>query len=170
MLFRSPYDNLDMGSIESLPPPEHDVQYRDDFMHQMLLKTGRHCKVTTGGRIFTSSALVLVGNGDGVGGLGYGKGESFADALSAALKDAKRKLIAVARVDNSISYQSKQKYCRARVYVWPLAKKQGVRCAYKHQTICDLFGLTDIRIKTFGRRNDHNMYVPLHFGGALEWY
>jgi len=130
-------------------------------MHQMLLKTGRHCKVTTGGRIFTTSALVLVGNGDGVGGLGYGKAESFADALSLALKDAKKKLVAIHRVDNSISYQSKQKYCRARVYVWPLAKKQGIRSAYKHQTICDLFGLTDIRIKTIGRRNDHNIYKAL---------
>merc|ERR1712137_144310 len=155
------YDDLDLSQIKGLPPPEHDVLHRTDFMHQMLIKTGRHCKVTTGGRIFSTSALVLIGNGDGIGALGYGKAETFEAAMKAAVQDAKKKLIAIHRVDNSVSYQSKQKYCRARVYVWPLAKKQGLRGSYKQQELCDLFGLTDIRIKTIGRRNEHNVYKAL---------
>jgi len=158
---KDPYDDIDLDKRPRPPPPEHDALGRDDIMHQMLLKTGRHCKVTTGGRIFSTSALVLIGDGNGIGGLGYGKAETFEAAMKAAVQDAKKKLIAIHRVDNSVSYQSKQKYCRARVYVWPLAKKQGLRGSYKQQELCDLFGLTDIRIKTIGRRNEHNVYKAL---------
>jgi len=158
-----PTDTLDELDLtrEPLPRLEHETETRSDILHNTLIRVGRHTKVTAGGRFSSSSALVIIGNGDGVGGLGYGKGETISDCLVAALKDAKKKLTVIHRVDNSVSYQSKQKYCRSRVYVWPLAKKMGTRGAYKHQNLMDMFGLTDIRIKTFGRRTDHNIYKAL---------
>lgn len=131
------------------------------FTHQILIKTGQHTKVTFGGRINTLSVLLLAGNGEGVVGLGYGKGESYAIALKNAIRDATKKAIVIHRVDGTLSYQTKQKYCRSRVYVWPLAKNAGLRCSYKFQEICELIGITDVRIKTFGRRNDHNVYKAL---------
>ena len=145
-----------------------DDQFTDDrlhaasiFTHQILIKTGQHTKVTFGGRINTLSVLLLAGNGEGVVGLGYGKGESYAIALKNAIRDATKKAIVIHRVDGTLSYQTKQKYCRSRVYVWPLAKNAGLRCSYKFQEICELIGITDVRIKTFGRRNDHNVFVFL---------
>lgn len=158
-----PHENIDFDELENVPLPENSLENRDDILHQILLKTGHHCKVTTGGRIFSSSALVLIGNGDGVAGLGYGKGEDFPAALTAAVKDAKKKLFTIYMCDNSVSYQAKQKYCRSRVYIWPLAKNMGIRGSYSQQKICDLLGLTDIRIKTHGRRNNHNVYVFYFF-------
>jgi len=150
------------NSRQSLPPHEHDALQQDaKYMYQILVKTGRHCKVTAGGRIFSSSVLLLLGTGDGIGGLGYGKGPSYTEALNNAVRDAKKNLITINRVDESLSYQTKEKYCRARVYVWPLAKNSGIHCSFRMQEVCNLFGLTDVRIKTFGRRNPHNIYRAL---------
>lgn len=140
---------------------EHHLE-ASKFRKRVLVKVGRHCKVTTGGRVFSVSALVVSGDGVSTAGLGYGKGSTFRAAFAKAARDAQKKAITVHKWDGrTISHAMSEKYCRARVKLWPLPPHSGVRASSFMTDVLECWGLEDIRVKTYGRRNDHNILRAL---------
>src|SRR5262245_66611394 len=95
-------------------------------LEDRVVKINRCATVVKGGRRFSFSALVVVGDGSGVVGYGFGKAKEVPMAVEKAVKDAKKKLVRVPLVDKSVPHPVKGGYGSTRVYVAPAAPGTGV--------------------------------------------
>jgi len=116
----------------------------------LLLKIGRHTNITAAGKVNSFSALILLGNGNGMGGLGYGKGDKVAVCMKKASLNALRNLIPIYRYqDKTIPVPVTAFYRSSTVVVIP-NKAAGIIAAPKLHSVAEAFGVTDITIKTYG--------------------
>lgn len=100
----------------------------EKFPYQNLVKIGRHCKVMPGGRVFSFSALVTIGNGKGSAGVGYGKALQVSKALENALRDAEKNIISIFRYQNrTILSTIKFKFISTIILLQPLKEGKGLR-------------------------------------------
>ena len=152
-IFNEPPDEVITKSTRDnfIPDPEK-------FEHRLLLNVGRHTKVTRGGRIFSISVLLLIGDGAGTGGIGYGKGETYGKAMQTAAIDAQKNCFTIDLYEGrTISNSMVHKFRRSIIYAWSLPKDRGMLCNNIFRRIAEAFGIKDIRIKSQGSRNPHNM-------------
>lgn len=91
-----------------------------------LVGVQRVTKVTKGGRAFGFSAIVVVGDENGVVGHGLGKSKEVADAISKAVEDAKKNLVRIPLNKGTLPHEQKGKYGGARVYLQPASHGTGV--------------------------------------------
>jgi small subunit ribosomal protein S5 len=122
-----------------------------------VVKINRCATVVKGGRRFSFSALVVVGDGNGVVGYGFGKAKEVPMAVEKAVKDAKKKLMRVPLVARTVPHPVKGGYGATRVYVAPAAPGTGVTAGPSVRAVLEVAGVHDILTKTYGSTNPVNV-------------
>lgn len=126
-------------------------------LKEKLVALNRVAKVTKGGRTFSFSALVVVGDGNGIVGQGIGKAREVADAISKAVDDAKKNLIKVPIQKGTISHQQKGKFGAGRVFIKPAADGTGVIAGGAMRAVLEIAGIHNVLAKSIGSSNPHNV-------------
>jgi len=133
------------------------VRSTDLELKDKLVTLNRVTKVTKGGRTFSFSAVVVVGNEDGVVGHGLGKAKEVVEAISKGVDDAKKNLIRVPVINGTVPHTQKGKYSGARVFLRPAAHGTGVIAGGAMRAVLESAGVTDILAKSQGSSNPHNV-------------
>lgn len=122
-----------------------------------LVSINRVTKVTKGGRTFTFSAIVVVGNENGIVGHGLGKAKEVTEAISKGIDDAKKNLLKVPVVKNSVPHEQTGKFGGARVLLKPAASGTGVIAGGAMRAVMESVGVKDVLAKSKGSSNPHNV-------------
>lgn len=122
-----------------------------------LVSINRVTKVTKGGRTFSFSAIVVVGNGNGVVGYGLGKAKEVAAAISKGIDDAKKNLIKVPILKGTVPHDQIAKYSGARVFLKPAAPGTGVIAGGAMRAVLESVGVKDVLAKSKGSSNPHSV-------------
>lgn len=123
---------------------------RDEF-ESKLLDLARVTRVTAGGKRLRFRAVVIVGNKQGKVGIGVSKGSDVAQAIEKATRFAKKNLIEVSLVEDTIPHEVYAKFGAARVILKPQRKGRGLVAGGVVRIICTLAGIKNISSKTLGR-------------------
>ncbi|MDD3723593.1 MAG: 30S ribosomal protein S5 [Lutibacter sp.] len=132
-----------------------------------LVGVNRVTKVTKGGRAFGFSAIVIVGDGNGVVGHGLGKSKDVASAIAKAIEDAKKNLIRIPMLNQTLPHEQKGKYGGARVFLKPASHGTGVIAGGTVRAVLESVGVQDVLSKSQGSSNAHNV-VKATFDALLQ--
>lgn len=150
----------DYKNVEFVKPSGLDLQDR-------LVGVQRVAKVTKGGRTFGFTAIVVVGDGNGVVGQGLGKSKEVASAIAKGIEDAKKNLVRIPLHEGTIPHSQKGKYSGARVFLMPASTGTGVIAGGPVRSVLELAGMTDVLSKSQGSSNPHNV-VKATFDALLQ--
>ncbi|MFZ4581060.1 MAG: 30S ribosomal protein S5 [Paludibacter sp.] len=130
----------------------NDLELKD-----RLVAVNRVTKVTKGGRTFSFSAIVVVGNEDGVVGWGLGKAGEVTAAIAKGTEAAKKNLIKVPVLNGTIPHEQLSKFGGAQVYIQPASHGTGVKAGGAMRAVLESVGVTDVLAKSKGSSNPHNL-------------
>lgn len=133
------------------------VKGADLELKEKVVSINRVVKTTKGGRTFSFSALVVVGNGAGVVGHGLGKAKEVQEAITKGIEDAKKNLIKVPIMHGTIPHDQLAKEGAAKVLIKPAAHGTGVLAGGSMRAVLESAGLTDVLAKSLGSANPHNV-------------
>jgi small subunit ribosomal protein S5 len=133
------------------------VKGADLELKEKVVAINRVVKTTKGGRTFSFSALVVVGNGGGVVGHGLGKAKEVQEAITKGIEDAKKNLIKVPILHGTIPHDQLAKEGAAKVLIKPAAHGTGVLAGGSMRAVLESVGLTDVLAKSLGSANPHNV-------------
>ncbi|MGW9687209.1 MULTISPECIES: 30S ribosomal protein S5 [Flagellimonas] len=132
-----------------------------------LVGVQRVTKVTKGGRAFGFSAIVVVGDENGVVGHGLGKSKEVATAIAKAIEDAKKNLVRIPLNKGTLPHEQKGKYGGARVFIKPASHGTGVIAGGAVRAVLEAVGVHDVLSKSQGSSNPHNV-VKATFDALLQ--
>ncbi|MDG2492671.1 MAG: 30S ribosomal protein S5, partial [Flavobacteriaceae bacterium] len=147
-------------NVELVKPGGLDLKDR-------LVGVQRVTKVTKGGRAFGFSAIVVVGDENGVVGQGLGKSKEVAEAISKAVEDAKKNLVRIPIAKGTVPHEQKGKFGGARVFLKPASEGTGVIAGGAVRTVLEAVGVHDVLSKSQGSSNPHNV-VKATFDALLQ--
>ena len=150
----------DYKNVEFVKPGGLDLKDR-------LVGVQRVTKVTKGGRAFGFSAIVVVGDENGVVGQGLGKSKEVSEAISKAVEDAKKNLVRIPINKGTLPHQQKGKYGGARVYLHPASDGTGVIAGGAVRAVLEAVGVHNVLSKSQGSSNPHNV-VKATFDALLQ--
>ena len=130
----------------------NDLELKD-----RLVAVNRVTKVTKGGRAFSFSAIVVVGNEDGIVGWGLGKAGEVTAAIAKGTEAAKKNLIKVPVLNGTIPHEQIAKFGGAKVYIEPATNGTGVKAGGAMRAVLESVGVTDVLAKSKGSSNPHNL-------------
>ena len=129
-----------------------------------LVSIQRVTKVTKGGRTFGFSAIVVVGNENGVVGHGLGKAKEVATAIAKAVEDAKKNLVRIPLHKATLPHEQKGKHGGARVYIQPASEGTGVIAGGPVRAILEQVGIKNILTKLTGSTSPINVVKAVESG------
>ena len=132
-----------------------------------LVSIQRVTKVTKGGRTFGFSAIVVVGDENGIVGHGLGKAKEVATAIAKAVEDAKKNLVRIPLHKVTLPHEQKGKHGGARVYIQPASEGTGVIAGGAVRAVLESLGVQDVLSKSQGSSNPHNV-VKATFDALLR--
>ncbi|MEO9570336.1 MAG: 30S ribosomal protein S5 [Polaribacter sp.] len=132
-----------------------------------LVGVQRVTKVTKGGRAFGFSAIVVVGDGNGVVGHGLGKSKDVSSAIAKAVEDAKKNLVRIPILDATLPHEQKGKFGGAKVFIKPASHGTGVIAGGAVRAVLEAVGVHDVLSKSQGSSNPHNV-VKATFDALLQ--
>lgn len=133
------------------------IKSGDLELQEKVVSINRVVKTTKGGRAFSFSALVVVGNGAGVVGHGLGKAKEVQEAITKGIDDAKKNLIKIPLLHGTIPHQQFAKEGAAKVLIKPAAHGTGVIAGGSMRAVLESAGITDVLTKNLGSANPHNV-------------
>lgn len=126
-------------------------------LKEKVVSINRVVKTTKGGRTFSFSALVVVGNENGVVGHGLGKAKEVQEAITKGIEDAKKSLIKVPIFHGTIPHDQFCKEGAAKVLIKPAAHGTGVIAGGSMRAVLESAGITDVLAKNLGSANPQNV-------------
>src|SRR6201747_2151904 len=133
------------------------IKAGDLELKEKVVSINRVVKTTKGGRTFSFSALVVVGNEQGVVGHGLGKAKEVQEAITKGIEDAKKNLIKVPVMHGTIPHDQYAKEGAAKVLIKPAAHGTGVIAGGSMRAVLESAGVTDVLAKSLGSANPHNV-------------
>ena len=132
-----------------------------------LVGVQRVTKVTKGGRAFGFSAIVVVGDGNGVVGHGLGKSKDVASAIAKAIEDEKKNLERIPILNGTVPHEQKGKFGGAKVFIKPASNGTEVIAGGAVRAVLESVGVHDVLSKSQGSSNPHNV-VKASFDALLQ--
>ncbi|MCF8329463.1 MAG: 30S ribosomal protein S5 [Crocinitomicaceae bacterium] len=133
------------------------VKSADIELKDKLVSVNRVTKVTKGGRTFSFSAIVVVGDENGVVGHGLGKAKEVTEAITKGIDDAKKNLIRVPILHGTVPHMQKGKYGGAEVLLKPATNGTGVIAGGAMRAVLESVGVHNVLAKSQGSSNPHNV-------------
>lgn len=133
------------------------VRTSDLELKDRLVAINRVTKVTKGGRTFSFSAIVVVGNEDGIVGWGLGKASEVTTAIAKGVDAAKKNLVKVPVIKGTIPHEQAAKFGGANVLLKPASSGTGVKAGGAMRAVLESVGIHDILAKSKGSSNPHNL-------------
>jgi small subunit ribosomal protein S5 len=133
------------------------VKSADIELKDKLVAINRVTKVTKGGRTFSFSAIVVVGDENGVVGHGLGKAKEVVEAITKGIDDAKKNLIKVPIAKGTVPHTQKGKYGGAKVLLKPASDGTGVIAGGAMRAVLESVGVHNVLAKSQGSSNPHNV-------------
>ena len=133
------------------------VKSADIELKDKLVAVNRVTKVTKGGRTFSFSAIVVVGDENGIVGHGLGKAKEVTEAITKGIDDAKKNLIKVPILKGTVPHMQKGKFGGAEVLLKPATNGTGVIAGGAMRAVLESVGVHNVLAKSQGSSNPHNV-------------
>ncbi|GAA6169802.1 30S ribosomal protein S5 [Sessilibacter corallicola] len=132
-------------------------QQQDEGLQEKLVEVNRVAKTVKGGRIFTFTALTVVGDGNGKVGFGRGKAREVPQAIQKAMEAARRNMIQVDLDGDTIQYPTKGRHSASKVYMQPASQGTGVIAGGAMRAVLEIAGVQNVLAKCYGSTNPVNV-------------
>jgi len=134
-----------------------NLKIESSDLKEKLVNLNRVAKVTKGGRTFSFSALIVLGDGKGKVGHGLGKARDVQECIAKAVDDARKNLIEVPLIKGTIPHEQKGKYGAGKVLIKPAADGTGVIAGGAMRAVLEMAGVQNVLAKSQGSSNPHNV-------------
>ena len=133
-----------------------EVQNGGDLLEK-LIAVNRVSKVVKGGRIFSFTALTVVGDGNGRVGFGYGKAREVPAAIQKAMEKARRNIVNVDLNGNTLQHPIKGRHSGSKVYMQPASEGTGIIAGGAMRAVLEVAGVQNVLSKAYGSTNPINV-------------
>ena len=134
-----------------------NVEAQTGELIEKLITVNRVAKVVKGGRIFSFTALTVVGDGKGKVGFGYGKAREVPAAIQKAMEKARRNMVTVKLNENTLQYPIKGRHSGSRVYMQPASEGTGIIAGGAMRAVLEVAGVQNVLSKAYGSTNPINV-------------
>jgi len=134
-----------------------NVENKGDGLIEKLVAVNRNAKVVKGGRIFSFSALTVVGDGQGRIGVGRGKAREVPVAIQKAMEDARKNMTDVNLNGDTLWHPVTERYCSSKVFMKPASAGTGIIAGGAMRAVFEVLGVHNVLAKAYGSTNPVNV-------------